>query len=233
MQKSERDQVLNFITKLASKLPPEAQGIFTEEQVHGVVSKTLENFKDKIPDLKAEEVRSTGEQYEFFPKTDSVEAEQGRNENDGKGEIMKKNVVDFLTERPNFLGRSEDTQKRLQVVLPLVWDQLQAAAPRLDREPIFVALAEAKIKAKKEPKVKIILGLESDDEKNLFAKLKAKRMEIARAQNLPPYIVFHDKTLIEMIKKHPQNLEEMRKISGVGEEKLKKYGQIFLNLIGR
>ena len=91
----------------------------------------------------------------------------------------------------------------------------------------------AKIKAKKEPKVKIILGLESDDEKNLFAKLKAKRMEIARAQNLPPYIVFHDKTLIEMIKKHPQNLEEMRKISGVGEEKLKKYGQIFLNLIGR
>src|SRR3989338_940741 len=91
----------------------------------------------------------------------------------------------------------------------------------------------AKIKAKKEPKVKIILGLKSDDEKNLFAKLKAKRMEIARAQNLPPYIVFHDKTLIEMIKKHPQNLEEMRKISGVGEEKLKKYGQIFLNLIGR
>src|SRR3989338_2540449 len=148
MQKSERDQVLNFITKLASKLPPEAQGIFTEEQVHGVVSKTLENFKDKIPDLKAEEVRSTGEQYEFFTKTDSVEAEQGRNENDGKGEIMKKNVVDFLTERPNFLGRSERSEERLQVVLPLVWDQLQAAAPRLDSEPIFVALAEAKIKAK-------------------------------------------------------------------------------------
>ena len=89
----------------------------------------------------------------------------------------------------------------------------------------------ARTKVKKEPKVKVALGLNNDGEKELFAKLKAKRLEIAQAQNLPPYIVFHDKTLLEMVKVKPKNLEEMGKITGLGETKLQRYGEVFLGLL--
>jgi ATP-dependent DNA helicase RecQ len=90
----------------------------------------------------------------------------------------------------------------------------------------------AKSKEKKEVNSKVVLGLGDDKEKDLFALLKAKRLEIAKAQNLPPYIIFHDKTLLEMVKLRPQNLLEMGKISGVGEAKIKKYGKVFLEVIG-
>ena len=80
-------------------------------------------------------------------------------------------------------------------------------------------------------KSKIIFALESEEEQELFNQLKAKRLELSRAQGLPPYIIFHDKTLIEMAKIRPQSLQEMSKISGVGEAKKEKYGEIFLAII--
>ncbi|MES2677608.1 MAG: DNA helicase RecQ [Pseudomonadota bacterium] len=78
---------------------------------------------------------------------------------------------------------------------------------------------------------RINLELESEAENILFAKLKAKRLEISKAHNLPPYIIFHDKTLIEMVKSKPQNFAEMLKISGVGQQKIDKYGEDFLRII--
>lgn len=89
-----------------------------------------------------------------------------------------------------------------------------------------------KVKDKKESKSKVALQLSGNVEQDLFAKLKAKRMEIAIAQKVPPYVILHDKTLLEIIKTMPKNLQEMSKISGFGEVKLKKYGDIFLNLLG-
>lgn len=65
----------------------------------------------------------------------------------------------------------------------------------------------------------------------MFANLKAKRMEIALGQKIPPYMVFHDKTLFEMIKIRPQTLEEMAQVSGVGEAKIKSYGKLFLQIL--
>ena len=56
-------------------------------------------------------------------------------------------------------------------------------------------------------------------------------MEIAREESMPPYIVFSDKTLIDMCVKKPSNESEMLEVSGVGENKLKKYGQRFLEEI--
>ncbi|MES2961655.1 MAG: DNA helicase RecQ [Pseudomonadota bacterium] len=88
-----------------------------------------------------------------------------------------------------------------------------------------------KVKVKTTPKTKVGLALEGDFENELFAKLKAKRFEIAKAQNMPPYIIFHDKTLLEMIKVQPKNLQDMLKISGVGEAKVQKYGEVFLNIL--
>jgi len=52
-----------------------------------------------------------------------------------------------------------------------------------------------------------------------------------KEEAMPPYIVFSDKTLIDMCIKCPSNEEEMLEVSGVGENKLKKYGQRFLEEI--
>lgn len=65
----------------------------------------------------------------------------------------------------------------------------------------------------------------------LFETLRQLRLQIAKEESVPPYIVFADKTLIDMCKKLPQNEEEMLDVSGVGQNKLKKYGQRFLQEI--
>ncbi|HSU25161.1 MAG TPA: RecQ family ATP-dependent DNA helicase, partial [Pyrinomonadaceae bacterium] len=67
--------------------------------------------------------------------------------------------------------------------------------------------------------------------KDLFDELKQKRMAIARAENLPPYIVFSDVSLIEMATYLPQNEMEMLRISGIGDLKMEKYGSDFLATI--
>jgi ATP-dependent DNA helicase RecQ len=64
-----------------------------------------------------------------------------------------------------------------------------------------------------------------------FAALKAWRAEIAREHNLPAYIVFHDATLAEMARAHPQSLDELGGISGVGTKKLEAYGREILRVL--
>lgn len=71
----------------------------------------------------------------------------------------------------------------------------------------------------------------SDDDFLLFDKLKTLRLNFAKEENMPPYVIFHDKTLIEMVLLKPKTIFEMEKISGVGKHKLKKFGQDFLNII--
>lgn len=63
---------------------------------------------------------------------------------------------------------------------------------------------------------------------DLLENLKTVRTEIAKKENVPPYIVFSDATLVEMATFLPQNYSELRKISGVGDLKLQKYGVDFL-----
>ncbi len=65
----------------------------------------------------------------------------------------------------------------------------------------------------------------------LFERMKQLRLMIAREEGMPPYIVFSDKTLIDMCAKHPETEEEMLQVSGVGENKLRKYGKRFLDEI--
>lgn len=65
----------------------------------------------------------------------------------------------------------------------------------------------------------------------LFELLREHRLELANEYGVPPYIIFHDSTLEEMANTRPDNLEVMRYISGVGEHKLDKYGDSFLNII--
>lgn len=66
----------------------------------------------------------------------------------------------------------------------------------------------------------------------LFNLLKQKRSEIAKEEGVPPYVVFSDKTLREIAAHRPKNNAEMFDIFGVGQVKLKKYGNTFIDLVG-
>ena len=65
----------------------------------------------------------------------------------------------------------------------------------------------------------------------LWLALKAKRMELAREQGVPPYVIFHDSTLLEILNQRPANIIELGKISGVGQAKLLRYGETFLQVV--
>lgn len=65
----------------------------------------------------------------------------------------------------------------------------------------------------------------------LFEQLRGLRTEIAREESLPPYIIFSDRTLVDMCVKAPLSKDEMLRVSGVGENKYERYGERFLKSI--
>lgn len=89
-------------------------------------------------------------------------------------------------------------------------------------------------KEKKAPVQKRKAGIAGDLDSagwQLFERLRALRLTIARQMGVPPYIVFTDKTLIDMCVKRPKNKSEMLEVSGVGESKYRRYGGRFLEEI--
>ena len=69
----------------------------------------------------------------------------------------------------------------------------------------------------------------SDEE--LFSALKALRRDLAKAKRVPAYVVFNDRTLLEMATHRPRSLEEMAGVPGVGPKKLSAYGEAFLEVL--
>ncbi len=65
----------------------------------------------------------------------------------------------------------------------------------------------------------------------LWLALKAKRMELAKEQGVPPYVIFHDSTLLEILNQKPQTIDAMGRISGIGQAKLLRYGDDFLEVL--
>ncbi len=78
------------------------------------------------------------------------------------------------------------------------------------------------------PKVRQMV---SEEDAPLLSALKAKRRALAEAAGGPAYIIFNDKTLIEMAETRPQTLDDMARIGGVGAKKLESYGNAFLEVI--
>ncbi len=77
----------------------------------------------------------------------------------------------------------------------------------------------------------VVRTLVSDEDAPLLSALKAKRRALAEAADVPAYIIFNDKTLIEMAQARPQTLDAFSKIGGVGSKKLERYGKDFLEVI--
>ena len=71
----------------------------------------------------------------------------------------------------------------------------------------------------------------SEEDEPLLSALKAKRRALAEAARVPAYVIFPDRTLIEMAERRPRNIDDMAGISGVGAKKLESYGQQFLSVI--
>ncbi len=65
----------------------------------------------------------------------------------------------------------------------------------------------------------------------LLAALKAKRLQIAKAQKLAPFMIFHDSVLIEIARRRPRTGEEMQAIPGIGPSKIERFGEIFLAVV--
>lgn len=75
------------------------------------------------------------------------------------------------------------------------------------------------------------ITLEREEDRALLQTLKALRLSIAKDNNLPPYVVFHDKTLLEMVLLKPTNMEQLALVNGVGKSKQEKYGEAFLSAV--
>ncbi|SFA98224.1 ATP-dependent DNA helicase RecQ [Poseidonocella pacifica] len=82
--------------------------------------------------------------------------------------------------------------------------------------------------ANRRPAVKAMVR---DEDAPLLSALKAKRRALAEAATVPAYVIFADRTLIEMAETRPADLDQMAGISGVGAKKLEKYGRVFLEVI--
>jgi ATP-dependent DNA helicase RecQ len=77
----------------------------------------------------------------------------------------------------------------------------------------------------------MVKSLVSDENAPLLSALKAQRRALAEQQKVPAYIVFNDKTLIEMAERRPTTLDEMASVGGVGSKKLERYGREFLAIV--
>ncbi|MEM1113784.1 MAG: DNA helicase RecQ [Pseudomonadota bacterium] len=73
--------------------------------------------------------------------------------------------------------------------------------------------------------------LPADTDVALWEKLREHRRQLAEAQGVPPYVIFHDRTLHDMCAALPRSSQQFARLSGVGERKLGKYGEGFLNVI--
>ncbi len=99
------------------------------------------------------------------------------------------------------------------------------------RKDIAEAAEKKQGKVKKERSHANKPGLSSPEDEALWARLRECRLDLSRKLALPPYVIFHDSTLMEMVSRRPKRLEDLSGISGIGATKLARYGEIFLKVL--
>jgi len=113
---------------------------------------------------------------------------------------------------------------------------------RLTEKSWPVLRSERKVRLRKDPRLvrnkkaiktstKHKPDLMDDDARQLFEKLRRLRLDLSKKLGVPPFVIFHDKTLTEMATLKPSSRGEFLQINGVGEQKAEKFGDIFLNAI--
>jgi ATP-dependent DNA helicase RecQ len=134
--------------------------------------------------------------------------EAGRTVLSGKTPLMLRGDIELSSER------TADMRRCLEEI-----EIAETKDPALPRTTFELAKSEAKTTAL------------TARQNSLLAVLKAKRLEVARNQKQPAFVIFHDSVLIEMAIRHPETSEDLLKIPGVGPIKAARYGGIFLAAI--
>ena len=101
------------------------------------------------------------------------------------------------------------------------------------REPMRLRAYTGKTGGKKREARKSGPSFTSEADQSLYGALRMARLELAKAQAVPPYVIFHDKTLLEMAQRKPHDMDALAAISGVGEAKRQRYGEAFLRVIAQ
>ena len=104
----------------------------------------------------------------------------------------------------------------------------------LKDKPVLCMRHHVKTTTSERPKRRVrksTVPITSEADQALYENLKAARSILAKTQKVPAYVIFHDKTLIELAQHKPNSLEAMLGISGIGEAKLKRYGKPLLDVI--
>jgi ATP-dependent DNA helicase RecQ len=100
------------------------------------------------------------------------------------------------------------------------------ATVQLRKDPSARKVARRRTMGEARPAATLAAGDEP-----LWDALRRKRLELAREQSLPPYVIFHDATLLEMVHRRPKDLAELGRIPGIGKSKLDRYGETFLAVL--
>ena len=111
--------------------------------------------------------------------------------------------------------------QQTQDQFPLIQLTEKSRAVLLEGEQVMLAVSAPPVKAAKNP-------AQLDYHAPLFETLKQLRRNLAQEQNVPPYVIFSDATLIELAAYLPQTMNDLRHISGFGDVKLERYGATFL-----
>jgi ATP-dependent DNA helicase RecQ len=98
------------------------------------------------------------------------------------------------------------------------------------KNEVSVELARPRLKEKPAKKPAVATALDADD-LELFERLRALRKKLAEESGVPPYVIFGDATLVEMSQVRPRNEIEFLGINGVGQVKLERHGDAFLEVI--
>ena len=86
-------------------------------------------------------------------------------------------------------------------------------------------------KTKKDKTKSLSSAVSRPNDEDLWDELRALRLNLSREAGVPPYVIFHDSTLLQMVELRPKNSVEFAEISGVGERKLARYGEAFMEVI--
>ena len=105
------------------------------------------------------------------------------------------------------------------------------AIMRKEEQIAFRTDPEGPKKKSRTVKSSIACNLETEEAKALWESLRTLRREVSEKQNVPPYTVFPDKTLLEMVTYRPRTLADMAALYGIGRAKLEHYGQLFLDAL--
>ena len=104
----------------------------------------------------------------------------------------------------------------------------EAARPVLKGEAEVTFRLDTVQKATNRPAVRTLVR---DEDAPLLSALKAKRRALASAAGVPPYMVFNDRTLIEIAERRPETLDQFAQVHGVGAAKLARFGSAFLEVV--